>query len=583
MAKLSIVIPCYNEAATIATVLDRVLAVPLRGWEREVIVVDDASTDDTPQILKKYGSQIVTHRLNKNGGKGTAVQAGIALASGSHLLIQDADLEYAPEEIPNLLAALTGPESVVYGSRNLRHDPDRDIFWVPRAGVWVLTKLINVLFSKRLTDVWTCYKLFPSSARALFPGGGFDAEIRFTLELCNRGYSISEVPISHRPRTREEGKKIRYRDGLIAFADIVSYWARSAWVFVVYVVCVLALIAGSYAIFQPTLISSGDGPSYYDAIQVLAGQPAPPSFVPNRLVTSSLGLTLILLVAQVTGVLGAWILLNMLYLVLMAAFHYGILMLVFSDKRVAFVGGLFLMGNYAAVVFGVHYLMDAGGWFFYVLALYFLARYARFARRSDIYFAALSAGVGGVIKEYALLGAVAFGLYLLWEYKERLLTYVRQMVLPSLVVLAPLLTVAFAILQYFGYSYANWFSSNSARYVYDSRIIEYIKAGGSLVNVLAIPTLIGAFLLITKRAKELPPRLRAYLWCVLGSALPVFVWPAITQRILFATMPAVVLLASVAVWHYRDRWHLFVPLLLIYIAASFTMNAYILPLVNLPL
>jgi glycosyltransferase involved in cell wall biosynthesis len=580
--KLSIVIPSFNEAKTLPKLLSRLFATSFPGWEREVIVVDDASQDDTPAVLSAFADQITVLRLPVNSGKGSAVAAGLARATGEYVLIQDADLEYSPEEIPRLLKEVNGARSVVYGSRNLLHDPQRDIYWVPRLGVWAMTNLINLLFRTKLTDVWTCYKLFPASARALFPRGGFDAEIRFTLELCRAGYQIAEVPISHRPRTREEGKKIRYRDGLLALADIVSYWARSSKIFLGYLGCVVLLIAGSYVIFQPVLGTTGDGSTYFEAMQVLYGAPPSETFVPNRLVTSSLGLITILAVGQVSGVLPAWILLNMVYLLLMAAVWYALLKLLFDDRRVAVLGGLFLMGNYAPLVFGVHYLMDAGGWALYVISLYFLARYARYENRRDIYYAALAAGIGGIIKEYALLGAVAFGLYLVWEHGFRIGALVRRMTGPSIVVLAPLFTVALIVFQYFGYSYVDWFSSNAEYYVYSSRIIEYIKAGGALVNLLGPLALVGAYLLVTQKLPDLSRRMRVYIWCVIGSALPVLVWPAITQRVLFAAMPAVVLLAAVALWHYRASWRLFCVLLLLYIAASFAMNAFILPFVNLP-
>ena len=232
--KLSIIIPCFNEKATIREILKRVQSVPLVGWEKEVIVVDDASTDGTVDILKdllaKKGETQPGLKVcfqSKNGGKGSAVKRGIAEATGDYLLIQDADLEYNPAEIPSLLK-LIGTKlpdgrivDTVYGSRNLFHVA-RKGFLIPRAGVWLITKLVDLMYGQKLTDVWTCYKLFPKAAGKYFVAGGFESEIVFTLAAIRKGYVIAEGPISHAPRDVEHGKKIRYRDGVHAIIAIFS-------------------------------------------------------------------------------------------------------------------------------------------------------------------------------------------------------------------------------------------------------------------------------------------------------------------------------------------------------------------------
>ncbi len=242
--KLSIIIPCFNEKATIREILKRVQSVPLVGWEKEVIVVDDASTDGTADILREIVAKNAeaTRSLkvcfqSKNGGKGGAVKRGIAEATGDFLLIQDADLEYNPAEIPSLLK-LVGTKlpdgrivDTVYGSRNLSHVP-RKGFLIPRAGVWLITKLVDLMYGQKLTDVWTCYKLFPKAAGKYFVAGGFESEIVFTLAAIRKGYVIAEGPISHAPRDVQHGKKIRYRDGIRAiiaiFADRLLHLRKPA-------------------------------------------------------------------------------------------------------------------------------------------------------------------------------------------------------------------------------------------------------------------------------------------------------------------------------------------------------------------
>lgn len=220
--KLSIIIPCYNEKETIQELLSRVFSIEITPWEKEVIVIDDASIDGTRDILKRFESKVKIIYQNKNGGKGTAIKRGLEETSGDYILIQDADLEYNPQEILILLNAINNQKNnVVYGSRNLHHVSRRG-FYLQRLGVWFITRLINSLYSMKLTDVWTCYKMFPQSAKEYFIPGGFEAELLFTTALARQGYNFIEVPITHIPRDVKHGKKIRYRDGFKAIGLILA-------------------------------------------------------------------------------------------------------------------------------------------------------------------------------------------------------------------------------------------------------------------------------------------------------------------------------------------------------------------------
>lgn len=220
--KLSIIIPCYNERNTLKELINRVISLNIYPWEKEIIVVDDASTDDTRDILNEFKNKITTVFLDKNNGKGTAVKLGLEKAKGDYFIIQDADLEYNPNEIPLFLNNLEKDSlQVVYGSRNLHH-VKRKGFIHQRLGVWFITKLINVFYDLKLTDVWTCYKLFPRSAKDLFVPGRFEAELLFTTALARAGYAFKEVPITHTPRDDRHGKKIRSIDGFRAIQLIIS-------------------------------------------------------------------------------------------------------------------------------------------------------------------------------------------------------------------------------------------------------------------------------------------------------------------------------------------------------------------------
>lgn len=221
MKKLSIIIPCYNEEKTLSILLDKVFSLNFPLWEIEVVVIDDASTDKTQTILNEYNDRAKILRLEQNSGKGTAVEKGLSVATGDYLIIQDADLEYNPEEIHLFIKAVEKGAEVVYGSRNLHHENRRG-FIVQRSGVWMITKIINLMYGVKLTDVWTCYKLFPKDTKKYFMAGRFESELLFTASVLRHDYTIVEVPISHSPRDVNEGKKIRYRDGFKAIQLLIA-------------------------------------------------------------------------------------------------------------------------------------------------------------------------------------------------------------------------------------------------------------------------------------------------------------------------------------------------------------------------
>ena len=220
---LSVVMPVYNERATIEEIIGRVLSVPIRI---QLIVVDDGSKDGTRDILSalqvKHGFTLIFQERNQ--GKGAALRRGFAEASGDLVVIQDADLEYSPEELPDLIALICqGRADVVYGSRFLgRH---RVFLFTHYLGNRLLTAITNVLYNTMLSDMETCYKVMRLEVlkSMTLRSDSFGIEPELTAKIFKRGYRVYEVPITYDGRGYEEGKKITWRDGLVALWVLIKY------------------------------------------------------------------------------------------------------------------------------------------------------------------------------------------------------------------------------------------------------------------------------------------------------------------------------------------------------------------------
>ncbi len=226
--KLSVIIPCYNEVSTVGTLIDRVEQAPFS--DKEIILVDDGSTDGTrEQILRKIAPdkpslKVICHE--KNRGKGAALRSGFSEATGEIVIVQDADLEYDPDDYPKLIQPiLDGRADVVFGSRFSGGDPHRVVYYWHMVGNWFLTTLSNMLTNINLTDMETCYKVFKKeiiqSITIEEDRFGFEPEI--TAKVSKLDCRIYEVGISYSGRTYKEGKKIGWKDGISALRCILKY------------------------------------------------------------------------------------------------------------------------------------------------------------------------------------------------------------------------------------------------------------------------------------------------------------------------------------------------------------------------
>lgn len=225
--KVSVVIPAFNEAGTLRAILTAVRNVPLDGIEKEIIIVDDGSTDGTRTIIREEAEagDIVALFHEKNSGKGAALQTGFRAATGDIILVQDADLEYDPREYEKLIAPiLEGKAQVVYGSRFLGGPRKAMLFW-HMLGNQLLTFTTNILYDSILSDMETCYKVFRADIikPITIHSRRFEVEPEVTAKILKRGIRIYEVPISYNGREYHEGKKITWKDGFAAIWTLIKY------------------------------------------------------------------------------------------------------------------------------------------------------------------------------------------------------------------------------------------------------------------------------------------------------------------------------------------------------------------------
>lgn len=226
MKKISIIVPVYNEINTLEKVIDRLQEVPFCGLEKEIIIVDDYSTDGTRELMKDYEGMYKVFYHDYNQGKGAAIRTGLSHITGDIMVIQDADLEYDPADYDELIQLIIdGKADVVYGSRLSGGKPSRSFMFTHLLGNKLLTFITNLLYNTTLTDMETCYKAFRTDfiKGIEIKSNRFDFEPEITAKVLKRHPRLYELPISYYGREYAEGKKITWKDGIHAVIALVKY------------------------------------------------------------------------------------------------------------------------------------------------------------------------------------------------------------------------------------------------------------------------------------------------------------------------------------------------------------------------
>lgn len=555
--KLSIIIPVYNEKSTIEALLEKVAAVRIPDWEKEVIIVDDCSIDGTRDLLGNYKGihKIIFHE--KNRGKGVAIRSGIEAITGDYVVIQDADLEYDPQDFFGMVQKMQSENlEVLYGSRRLKKDNVQHAGLAYYVGGVVLSGLTNLLYSQRITDEPTCYKMFATTFLRSLPlqGERFEFCPEVTALTGLKGIKIKEVPISYFPRPRNEGKKINALDGVQAV--LVLLWYRlnlqkfihltklNAMIMFLKrnkLAVILALLALVNLIIFSQLYGfhpNNDTDSFIFTIERFRGLDAP--LHPNRYMNPLYALVGASFFRWATPAMSI-IISNIIFYFGIVLLTYGLIRRVFRSDKIGFVTALTIIPAYALIRYGLTQVQDIGGYFWFILTVYAGWRWWEEKRDGWLYLGGLSVGLGMLTKESGAMGALFVGiLFLAWKtsWKERITAFIKFSIIPFLFLIGN---------QFNGrrihYSSLDWVVWNWKTFFYEYTPFKWLSINLSTFNATWLGAALGLGFLV-KRWKTIDSNIKLYFLAIIPGSLSYFGWPIFISRTVFICSWLIVPLAA---------------------------------------
>lgn len=351
---------------------------------------------------------------------------------------------------------------------------------------------------------------------------------------------------------------------------------------------IIALFAFDHSVI------SGDAISYIDAMEIISGSPAPidltaKEFAVHRILTTFLGLDVIIILSLILGkITTAWLLFDSLLYFGINIIFYFLIRKIFKSDKTSLICGLLFASNYAMITAGIGYFMDIGGWFFYILSIYFLYSYVESGSKRELLISALAITAGAFFKENALVAFLPFASILLFENYLSPLIFLKKILPYSLAIFIPITIHHIDVFIIFHRGYLYWVNLNQEVYHYSSRIVEYIKSFGSLLNFLIPISLLGLLYFIKMLRLKLDlgidwnHKKTVFLSSVLASSIPAIMWPGITQRVLFMVVPGLIIFGGFLIKKYEKYWYLFIIPVIFYALSNFFMDSFILNFVNLP-